>query len=319
MPLIGFLQENAVSQLDASKQITFEEFEREPALYAPRLAPASEALLWSLYQLAEDRQRVPSDEITASEIGDPTRMIWLKGTNEYFVKPSSKVHGMMGNLKHANLLRPRKGVWTSLRLEDDLGSGELDTFIVRNGLLIDLKNVGAYKAKLILNEGLDKHGWEYLMQLNRYAGLLENPAAQLLQFDEEGGVTRTPWMDVLKGKSVQVRKMMLEILPRDVTRQNYASLAKITPVPYIISVDVPRLPVAQVRAAYQAKLAKKRKAFADGHAPICRPEEVWLQDKGKYPARCAEWCPVRDICVAYQQELGEPHYLDNVNLEGPES
>lgn len=319
MPLVGFLQENAVSQLDESKQITFTQFEQNPALYAPRLAPASEALLWSLFQLAEDRQRVPSDEITASEIGDPTRMIWLKATNEYYSKPSSKVHGMMGNLKHANLLRPRAGIWTSLRLEDDLGSGELDTFIVRSGQLDDLKNIGAYKAKLILNNGVQKDGWEYWMQQNRYADLLENPASKLLQFGENGEITRTPWIEVLKGKAVKVRRMTLQILPRDVTRGNYASLAKVTEVPYIISVDVPRIPTVEVRRAYTAKLAKKRKAFADCHAPICRPEEVWLQDKGKYPARCAEWCPVRDICVAYQQEIGEPHYLDEVNLEGPES
>lgn len=319
MPHVGFLQENAVSQLDESKQITFDQFEFQPELYAPRLAPATEALLYSLLQLSEDRAAVPSDEITASQIGDPIRMMWLKATNDYFTKPSFSIHGWMGNLKHANLLRHRQGVWTSLRLEDDLGSGELDTFIVRSGQLIDLKNVGTYKAKLIKLNGVQSAAWDYCMQINRYASLLENPAASLIQTDTEGKVVRTPWIEVLKGKAIQVRKLTLEIVPRDLSRQNKPGMLKITDVPEIITVDVPRMPNDEVRRVYTSKLRQKRKAFADGHAEICRPEEVWLQGKEKYPARCAEWCPVRDICVAYQKELGEPHYLDEVNLEGPES
>ena len=66
---------------------------------------------------------------------------------------------------------------------------------------------------------------------------------------------------------------------------------------------------------YAEKLARKQKAFVDNHASICAPEEVWMQ-RGNYPARCAEWCPVRDVCVAYQHEIGEPHYMDNVQGGG---
>lgn len=312
MPLAGFLHEDARSQLDVAKQVTFEQFEADPSLYAPRLAPASEALLWSLLQMAEDRQRVPEGKITASEIADPLRMILLRETNDYFHKPSTRVHAMMGTLKHAHMLRHRAGVWTSLRLEDELGSGELDTFIVRTGELIDLKNVGCYKAKRILVNGPQRDAWDYWMQVNRYAGLLEDPKATLVQYDAEGVATRQPWAEVLKGKSVEVRKLTLEILPRDLTRRNRPEMERLTAVPDIISAPLPRVPAAEVKKVYAAKLKAKDKVLADNHAPVCRPDEVWMDAK-KFPLRCAEWCPVRDLCVAYQHDIGEPHYLDSFN------
>jgi hypothetical protein len=190
-------------------------------------------------------------------------------------------------MKHAHVNLPREQILAETRhkTKDGKISAKFDTAaILHNDFSVDLfdsKYPGWYKAKRCILEGVEKAAWEYCMQLNLNAILLEENTVYL------------------------VNKMFLEFIPRDLKAGERKEALKLgVTEPDIMMMEVPRFDKDIVLGAYYKLYEEKQEAYKNNYFPLCTDEQTW---DGK---RCKDWCPVMTRCMELAKEHGEIHPLD---------
>ncbi len=271
MPLIGLSSESGEARL------RWEDIDlaRDHALFAP----ADPALIASLIESQAARAGLPTDGVTASQAGKGIRQLWLEDTVDWYARPSDLLDALMGTIRHAAVLRNRDLFVTETRFSDDLGSAQIDSFFIPTGLLSDLKTIGWFKVKMILQNGLETEGESYLWQMNRQKVLLE------------------------RNTDHRVKRMVLMIVPPDLKGRAVAEAATMGVQSGMLQVDVPDMGADATDSYYRHLRDGKLAARISGNAPWCSKTATW----GGKRCQSSRYCPVRLACLRRAQEAGERH------------
>jgi hypothetical protein len=266
--------------------------------------PADPALVAFMQEQSSGRLDV-EDEVSASQLENGDRRLFLESSVDYFVDPVSQIALIMGTLKHSMVNIERPGFVNETRLFYDLcgiriASAKCDTYHVPRRRLVDLKAIKWYAIKRMLTDGILKAKPGYVYQLNLFRVLMKQPANQELLR------AKYPW---LTDEDFDVQSMQLTCIPPDMNWLNKKEALKLVSHAEIIPIVVPFLDDEQVLSAYEEKYLKKKEALEKQWAPICTAEERW-EKEGGYPLNCAKFCPVLDACRELSAEHGEKHPLD---------
>jgi hypothetical protein len=267
------------------------------------LHPADPALVSFIAEQSGERQDVDRYEVSASQLETGVRQMLLQETVDYYVTAASQTASIMGTMKHSMVNVERPGFITETRLWGPYGSAKCDTLYVPLKWLVDLKAIGWYKVKQMLQDVMT-HGVGYVYQINLFRVLLKDPANQDVL------LAKYPW---LKREDIGVERMTLTCVPRDMNYINKKEAAKlIDGNPSIISILVPFVDDDKVLSAYETKQTAKALALNTGTAELCSPEERW--QKGATPVKCKAYCPVVEACMAMSAARGEQHPMDRVQV-----
>ena len=274
MPLIGLQSEDGSS--------TFRWGDIDLARDWRAFLPADPALVAALIEAQGSRSTLDPDGVTASKAGTGIRQLWLEDVTDWYARPSDLLSGLLGTIRHGSALVQRDLFLTEQRFHDEIGSAQIDSFFIPLGLLSDLKTVGWYKLKMILQHGIDAEAPGYLWQMNRQKYLLQ---------------ANTPHT---------VKRMILMVVPPDLKGRAVEEAATMG-VKDLCQIDVPEMGESKTLDYYRRLRDGKLRARTEGNAPWCSKEETW---SGK---RCqnVRWCPVKDACLKTAQNAGIKHpYLD---------
>lgn len=265
---------------------------------APKFG-VSPATLQYLLDHQSSRGDVQTTEVTASQIGKGVRQMYLEETTDFAMYPQDLIAGTMGTLKHAKINIGGPDIISEIRFKSANGhiSAKHDNACIvhRENKVVDiydLKAIGWFKAKMIIERGIWEEGKEYGMQLNLQAVLLE------------------------QNTDYHVNKLFLEFMCRDLDARKKAEAAKLGyDKPGVILYEVPRLDSDLVLASYEAVYSAKEQAHKDTYAPICPEELRWVNKKSGESIRCQGYCPVADACRQMCGLYGETHPLDTNNAK----
>ncbi len=271
MPLIGLESE------DGEHRLRWDEIRL--AEHAPLFFPTDPALLAALIEAQAGRAGLAPDGVTASKAGTGIRQLWLEDVEEWYAKPSDMMAGLMGTIRHGATLYERDLFITETRFSDEIGSAQIDSFFIPTGLLSDLKTVGWFKLKMILQSGLEAEGEGYLWQVNRQKYLLE---------------ANTPH---------KVNRMILMVVPPDLKGRAVEEAASMGVSSGMCQIDVPDMGESKTLDYFKRLKSGKLEARAIGNAPWCSKKETWNGKRCQNP----RWCPVRDACLRRALASGEKH------------
>lgn len=255
----------------------------------------SPATLQYILDHQSSRGDVGGMEVTASQIGKGVRQMYLEDTVDFAVTPQKLIAGTMGTLKHAVINVGGEDIISEVRfksLNGHISAKHDNACVVHKANKIidvyDLKAVGWYKVKQIIEKGIWAEGKDYGFQLNLQAVLIE------------------------QNTEYKVGRLFLEFVPRDLDARKRAEAAKMGYTePGVILYEVPKLDPDTVISAYENVWKARQQAHKDGYAPICAEELRWVNAKTGISKRCEEYCPVVEACRAMCAKYGEIHPLDN--------
>lgn len=259
--------------------------------------PASPALVAALLDFSTERADVRGDEVSASQFDKGIRALFLEATRPFYVVPDDQIASILGTIKHALINKERPGFITETRLFAPHGSAKCDTLYTVNGLLEDLKNIGWYSVKLMLERGALQEKPGYAYQVNLFRVLLKDPKNQEILYNKYS------W---LKPEHLNVKRMQLTCCPPDVKGPAKKEAKKLLDRFKVIPITVPFIDDDQVLKAYEKKHYELGQAIQDDYAEICSPEERWETQWG-YPTKCIDYCPVNDHCLELSEKHGEEH------------
>jgi hypothetical protein len=232
-----------------------------------------------------ERQHIPQDQITASQIGSGARQIYLERTIDFAREPKREKAALLGTMKHAMLNIEHDGLLVEQRVVAKSGrfSAQYDTYVPETGVVRDRKGVGYFKVLMALKNGVLKEAHDYVMQLNLTGWLLR----------QNGNVVKELWLDFEPTGVGKLEKKELE--------EKFG----ITD-PTLIPMQVPFIPQAEVLSAYEELHRAVVEAHKTGETPtMCSAAQTW---NGK---KCtAGWCRVAAECAVIAAKRGEEHPLN---------
>jgi hypothetical protein len=290
MPLVGLKSEDGVTRvrwenLDLTRDLS--------AFY-----PADPALLAFIAEQSQTRSELNPREVSASQLETGIRQLYLQGSREYYVTVDSQIASIMGTMKHSMVNIDRPGFLTELRLFWRHGSAQCDTYFVPKRLLVDLKNIKWYSIKKILENGVMREKKGYVYQLNLFRVLMQMP--------DNWNIIKDTYPSITK-EELRVERMQITCIPPDLDYKNKKEARRLVANPAIIPIEIPILPDDQVLSAYTKKAEALGKAFDEGYAPLCTPEERWERSESGAPVKCLSYCPVSEACIALSEARGEKH------------
>ena len=217
--------------------------------------------------------------------------MYLEDTVDFAMSPQSMIAGTMGTLKHAKINVGGEDIISEVRFKSLNGhiSAKHDNACVVHKAnkiidIYDLKAIGWYKCKLILEKGVWAEGKDYGFQLNLQAVLIE------------------------QNTDYKVDRLFLEFVPRDLDARKRAEAAKLGYAePGVILYEVPKLQADTVISAYENVWKSRQQAHKEQYAPICDEELRWVNAKTGESRRCLDYCPVLSVCKALSASRGEVH------------
>jgi hypothetical protein len=246
---------------------------------------------------------------SASQLDKPLRQHVLEA-QDYYPTTGQAMSGHLGTLKHAAVNVERDGLIVERRFTSKRNprlSGQIDHAAIieltDDGTLVvdlyDLKTVKWYSATLIQKDIWKNHPG-YAWQLNLCAAMME-------EFQPKEWRALGEDFDIAP-QALRVRNLYLEIIPAD-TSYKHEDEARRMGVPEYqkILVPVARKSADETYAQYEAALALRDKAIADGHAPVC--EDTW-SNRNIQHLRCKHYCSVVAECRAMADSRNEAHPLD---------
>jgi hypothetical protein len=243
----------------------------------------------------------------------PTRIAYLRLTQDYFVSPEDLVFMFTGTKGHKKLEgADTKHSILEQFLEDEEMTGLSDNYEVEDGIhvLSDYKFWGSYAAAralgiVMVGKKPDPEGEVY--KTSGYWGKAGTPKmipiwgfnpdmADLKDEKLQLNRYRLFWQDA----TFPVDVLLLRIYIRDGGLE-VAEKRGITNKLYTIPIK--KLPDDEIRDYFHAKREKLLTALEkQGLPPICDKEERW---DGR---RCTRFCEVRDFCPDYNTWQLSPHY-----------
>lgn len=124
-----------------------------------------------LSYFAEHRRKWNGKTFSTTQLISPTLLEYLKITNDYAEDPQNMGYQLLGLNIHRKMEKITLPEYLQEEfLEDELGTGFMDSYDADEKTLWDYKTVGYYKAKKILDNVDERMQW--MLQLNRYKILL---------------------------------------------------------------------------------------------------------------------------------------------------
>jgi hypothetical protein len=253
---------------------------------------------------------------SASQLDKPLRQHVLEA-QDYYPTTGQAMSGHLGTLKHAAINVERDGLIVERRFTSKRNprlSGQIDhaaiVEITDDGTLVvdlyDLKTVKWYSATLIQKDIWKNHP-AYAWQLNLCAAMMEEATWDELNEIIPMDISAEYRAMLIRCDRLRVRNLYLEIIPAD-TSYKHEDEARRLGVPEYQKIIVPvaRKSADETYAQYEAALALRDKAIADGHAPVC--EDTW-SNRNIQHLRCKFYCQVRAECMAMARERREAHPL----------
>jgi hypothetical protein len=254
---------------------------------------------------------------SASQLDKPLRQHVLEA-QDYYPTTGQAMSGHLGTLKHAAVNVEREGLIVEVRFTSKRNprlSGQIDHAAIieltDDGTLVvdlyDLKTVKWYSATLIQKDIWKNHP-AYAWQLNLCATMMEETTWDELNETIPTDISAEYRAMLIRCDRIRVRNLYLEIIPAD-TSYKHEDEARRMGVPEYqkILVPVARKSADETYAQYEAALALRDKAIADGHAPVC--EDTW-SNRNIQHLRCKHYCSVVAECRAMADSRNEAHPLD---------
>lgn len=201
--------------------------------------------------IANDSYNAPTDDrsISITTLFKPPRIVALerKHRDELTVDAIDSIWSLMGQSIHTILERANKSDVVEKRLGADFNgwyvNGQLDRFVMNQGLLMDWKTVSAWSIKASSKED------DWALQLNSYAWLLRRHGYE--------------------PKALQIVALIRDWHKREAERSiDY-------PQKQVEVIDIPMMPDAVIEAVIADRLELHSRAETD--IPDCTPADRWLK------------------------------------------
>jgi len=224
----------------------------------------------SLPTLAEVGKSRKLDRFSVTQLLNPTRLEYLRATEDYSIDPKESAFMLLGTMHHAKLEAVAKKlemICEQRMVSDEItGCADLLEPIGETGeyRLIDLKTFGAFAVKKAMRG--DKK--DTVLQLNAYR----------IMFEEIG---------------FKVREMFIQVTVRDFTART-AEEYGLTEKMFLIPIE--KLPDVEVKDTFQRQSeALLSSLFRMELPPICDYESRWGNK------RCLSYCSVKEFCPEGRQ------------------
>lgn len=223
-----------------------------------------------------------------------TCQTYLEITNDYALDPQNSIASMIGTNSHSLMEgNVPNGYLAEVRLEDDITSGQFDSYDMKNKTLIDFKFFGAYRIakalgkipkwkKRTITKGENKGAakWEKVYVNGGIRDVLE--ISKQLSY----------YKYLMKQHGLEVNEIKVQMLIRgglDATAKSYG-LDKMS---YVVRLN--GISERWIRTYMKAKYDKLMYALESGEIPP-KCKETW---KGR---KCKEYCPVNEFCPYYNKK-----------------
>lgn len=180
------------------------------------------------------------------------RTLEIRHEEELEEDVSDRIWSLLGQVVHGILERAEETAIAEERLFIDVEKwrvgGQMDRFLLKEGLLQDYKFVTVYKVR----DGVPE---EYAKQLNIYAHILRK-----------------------NGK--KVKKLQIVAILRDWSKNQYAREGDPYPAQQVVLLDVPIIPDEEVAAYIRERVLMHKEAASlpSDQLPECSKEDRWAKD-----------------------------------------
>lgn len=259
---------------------------------------------------------IPGDcDISVTSLLKPAQLLQLEKRHEEEITEdvSDRIWSLLGQVVHGILERAEETAISERRLYIDVEGwrvgGQMDRFLLKDGLLQDYKFTSVYKVR----DGVSE---EFAKQLNIYA-------------------------HILRANGEEVKKLEIVAILRDWSKNAFVREGAPYPEHQVVLLDVPIIPPEEVEAfiVERIRLHKASTLLPSDQLPPCSKEERWVRDekwaimkKGMKRAtrlcnseeaaemaleaagsghsikhrqgistRCESYCPVKQFCSQYKK------------------
>lgn len=259
----------------------------------------SPATLAHLIRDQGKRTDVKIAQITASQLANGLRYMYLQATQPVYEDPRNLISAFTGTMKHDvtqisdfdkimaeyRFVVELDGVQHSAKIDHAAEVGWDDTNQRPLWDLYDLKTGAYYAAKKYRENPLGDKA-EYTWQVNLAAAIIEHR------------------------NIATIRNAYIEWYPRDVKRDQRDESIMIIPVP--------RFTAEETFTKYAERQDGLDNLIASNDpGPICAPEERWEREIWRGPRkgetesiRCEDYCAYSNVCLGINQDRNEWHPLD---------
>ena len=224
-----------------------------------------------------------------------TRQTYLEIKHDYAIDPQKSIASMIGTNSHSLMEgNVPNGYLSEVRFEDDITSGQIDAYDVKNKTLIDFKFFGAYRIAMALghrkrwvNDGYYVRGankgkpkWKEVYEPNRVRDVLE--ISKQLSY----------YRYLMREHGLEVKDIKVQMLIRgglDKTAKSYG----LDRMSYVIRIN--GISDKWIRIYMKAKYDRLMKALETNEMPpVCK--DRWND------LRCKDYCSVNEFCPYYQEK-----------------
>jgi len=216
------------------------------------------------------------------------RALEIRHKEELTEDVSDRIWSLLGQVVHGILERAEETAIAEERLFIDVEGwkvgGQMDRFLLKEGLLQDYKFVTVYKIR----DGVPE---EYAKQLNIYAHILRK-----------------------NGK--KVKKLQIVAILRDWSKNQYAREGDPYPAQQVVLLDVPIIPDEEVEAYIKERVLLHKEAISlpSDQLPECSKEDRWAKDDvwavmKKGNKKAVRLCANEEAANLAVETAGTNHYV----------
>jgi len=239
--------------------------------------------------------------ISPSSAGSDARLLWLKATKPYAVKPASRAFSLLGTAVHGKLALHDYNILAEETLSDEQMQGTADLLerdeYNEGYILTDYKTFGSYKVarclgiKQVTVQIQDENGEPVRFKSGQRKGEIKTKKEieikpEYVDMDAEI-MQLNRYRIFFENNGFPVSKMQLFCIVRDGgTRQAKSNMINEN----IYTIPIPRLDDKKILNFYDELDRKVKAAFEQNDAPRCSTELSW---DGR---RCKSFCEVSEYC-----------------------
>jgi len=239
--------------------------------------------------------------ISPSSAGSDARLLWLKATQPYTIKPASRAFALLGTAVHGKLALHDYNILAEESLSDEQMQGTADLLEkdeYNDGyILTDFKTFGSYKVGKCLGIAsktvriLDEHGNPVFFKSGKRKD--QAKTRKEIEIKPENVDMKSEIMQLnryrifFENNGFPISRMQLFAIVRDGGLREARS-RKIDQ--NIYTIPVPRVDDAKILSFYSELNEKVKVAFEEKYAPVCSKELSW---DGR---RCESFCEMAEYC-----------------------
>ena len=209
---------------------------------------------------------------SVTELPNSYKSVYLSRNNPFYVKPYNLLPAAIGTAWHEKVAKhknPRYLVEQYFEVEINglTLRGQPDLYDTKLRILWDFKNIGYYPTRLMIDGQWDEVTYRY--QMNAYHHF----------------------------KFPEAKELWLDIAVRDWVKNIAAKYG----IPRWLKIQVPFVPFEEILAYVTERITRHAEIQESGNPPDCTPDEMWMNNKGRLPNYCLDYCGGADFCEQFQQ------------------